>query len=379
MKMRVLAIALALTVLSGCSSLSALNPFSSDDKPPKLQPITASATARVLWQGSVGKAGLYVFTPAVVGSTVYAAAGNGSIMRIDAGRVAWKINAGQPLSGGVGADDNLVVVGTPKGEILAFAAADGALRWKAHATSAVLAPPALGDGLVVVRSADNRLTAYDAADGKRKWIYQRPMPALALRSTAGVLIDGSYVFAGFPGGKLVAVSTSNGAAVWEGTVAVPKGVTELDRIADITSLPVISNGTVCAVAFQGRVACFELGNGSQMWTRDVSSAVGLTIDDRQLYVTDDKDAVHAFDLSSGASLWKQSRLAKRRLSAPIARGDKVAVADAEGVVHFLSRADGAFAARLVTDGSAIIAAPQALGANMVLQTRGGGVFAVEVE
>ena len=116
-----------------------------------------------------------------------------------------------------------------------------------------------------------------------------------------------------------------------------------------------------------------------MWTRDVSSAVGLTIDDRQLYVTDDKDAVHAFDLNSGASLWKQSRLARRRLSAPIARGDKVAVADVEGVVHFLSRADGAFAARLTTDGSAVIAAPQALGANMLVQTRSGGVFAVEVE
>ena len=135
MKMHVLVIAFALTALSGCSTLSALNPFSSDEKPPKLQPITASATARVLWQENVGKAGLYVFTPAVVGSTVYVAAGNGNIMRIDAGRVAWKINADQPLSGGVGADDDLVVVGTPKGEVLAFAAADGALRWKAQATS----------------------------------------------------------------------------------------------------------------------------------------------------------------------------------------------------------------------------------------------------
>ena len=365
--------------LSGCSSLSALNPFSSDDKPPKLQPITASSATRILWQEKVGKAGLYVFTPAVVGSTVYAAASNGDLMRIDAGKTAWKIDADQPLSGGVGADEQLVVVGTPKGEILAFAAADGSPRWKARATSAVLAPPTLGDGLVIVRSADNRLTAYDAADGKRRWIYQRPMPALALRSTVGAVIDGQYVFAGFPGGKLVAVAASNGAAVWEGTVAVPKGVTELDRIADITSLPVISNGIVCAAAFQGRVTCFELGGGSQLWTRDVSSAVGLTIDGRRLYVTDDKDAVHAFDLNSGSSLWKQDKLARRRLSAPIARADKVAVADAEGFVHFLSQADGAFAARLATDGSPVIAAPQALGADMVVQTSRGGVFAVEVE
>lgn len=379
MNKRLWAIVGMVAALSGCSSLSALNPFSSDDKPPKLRPITASAAARILWQENVGKAGLYAFTPAVVGSTVYAAASNGKIMRIDSGRMAWKIDADQPLSGGVGADDQLVVVGTPKGEILAFAAANGALRWKGRATSTVLAPPALGDGLVIVRSADNRLTAYDAVDGKRKWIYQRPMPALALRSTVGAVIDGQYVFAGFPGGKLVAVTTSNGAAVWEGTVAVPKGVTELDRIADITSLPVISNGMVCAVAFQGRVACFELGGGSQLWSRDISSAVGLAIDNRRLYVTDDKDIVHAFDLNNGASLWKQDKLAKRRLSAPIVQGNKVAVADAEGIVHFLSQADGAFAARLATDGSAVVSAPQTLSADMVVQTSRGGVFAIEVE
>lgn len=48
-------------------------------------------------------------------------------------------------------------------------------------------------------------------------------------------------------------------------------------------------------------------------------------------------------------------------------------------MHFLSQADGAFAARLATDGSPVIAAPQALGADMVVQTSRGGVFAVEVE
>lgn len=372
----------AAIALSGCSFFDAINPFSSSDEMPKLQPLattSASASARILWQEGVGKAGLYTFTPAVVGTTVYAAAANGDIMRIDSGRKVWEIDVDEPLSGGVGADDRLVVVGTRKGEILAFATADGALQWKARATSEMLAPPALGNDVVVARTADNRLTAYDAATGKRKWVYQRPMPALALRSTTGPIIDEGHVFAGFPGGKLVAINSSNGAAVWEGTVAVPRGVTELDRIADITSPPVIVNDTICAVAFQGRLACFELRGGSQIWARDVSSAVGLTIDGRHLYVTDDKDAVHALDLSSGASLWKQDKLAKRRVSGPIVQSGKVAVADGQGIVHFLSQDDGAFVARVPTDGSPILARPQALGANLVVQTNRGGVFAIGAE
>ena len=368
------------SLLAGCSTLDALNPFASrGPKMAELQPIKATAEARVVWRESVGKSDVYAFSPAVVGSTIYAASKDGNLIRIDDGKPVWKINAGQLLSGGVGADESMVVVGSPKGDVLAFDSADGKLLWKARATSEILSPPALGDGLVVVRSGDNRLAAYNALDGKRKWIYQRPTPALSLRVTAAPIIDGKYVFAGFPGGKLIAVSTANGAATWEGTVALPKGATELDRVADITSAPVISGRAICAVAFQGRVACFDLGNGNLAWARDMSSAVGLTIDMRYLYVTDDKGAVHALDMASGASIWKQDKLSLRRVTAPMSRRGLIAVADVQGIVHFLNRDDGSFVARQTTDGSPIVAPLQVIGSNFLVQTSNGGIYAIEAQ
>ena len=373
------AVCLAL-VLAGCSTIESMNPFASrGPKMAELQPITVSAQARVVWRESVGKSDLYAFTPAVVGSSVYAASNNGTVMRIDDGALVWKINAGQPLSGGVGADAKMVVVGSPKGDLLAFSSADGTLLWKAKATSEILSPPALGEGIVAVRSGDNRLAAYDTQDGKRKWVYQRPTPALSLRVTAGPVIDGKYVFAGFPGGKLIAVSTSNGAAMWDGTVALPKGATELDRVADITSAPVISARTICSVAFQGRVACFDLSNGNLIWARDMSSSAGLAIDARYLYVTDDKGSVHALDMASGASIWKQDKLLNRRVSAPLPMRGLIAIADAQGFVHFLSRDDGSFVARLPTDGSPVVAPLQALGSSVLLQTSNGGIYAIEAQ
>ena len=373
------ALCLALA-LAGCSTIEAMNPFaSSGPKMAELQPITASAEVRVSWRDSVGKSDLYAFTPAVVGSSVYAASANGTVMRIDDGAPVWKINAGQPLSGGVGADAKMVVVGSPKGDLLAFSSADGTLLWKAKATSEILSPPALGEGIVVVRSGDNRLAAFDAQDGKRKWIYQRPTPALSLRVTAAPVVEGKYVFAGFPGGKLIAVSSSNGAALWDGTVALPKGTTELDRVSDITSAPVIAGRAICAVAFQGRVACFDLGSGNLVWARDMSSSVGLAIDSRYLYVTDDKGAVHALDMASGASIWKQDKLFLRRLSAPAAWRNMVVVADVKGVVHFLSRDDGSFVARLTTDSSAVVAPLRALGSGLLVQTSNGGIYAIEAQ
>ena len=370
--------------LSGCAALDAINPFSSKKKMPELKPITATVQARVVWQESVGKAESYVFSPAVSGTTIYVAGQAGDIARIDNGKVAWKVNtdrleASRSLSGGVGTDGRLVAVGSPEGDLLVFSTADGKLLWKAKASSEILAAPVIGDGLVIVRSGDNLLAAYDASDGKRKWGFQRPSPVLTLRVTAPPLIDGKHVFAGYPGGKLVAVNLSNGAAVWEGTVAIPRGTTELERVADITSAPVIEGRNVCAVAFQGRVACFDLGNGNLAWARDMSSAVGLTIDSRHLFVTDDKSAVHALNVTNGTSLWKQDALNSRRVTAPVLYRGFVVVADAQGIVHFLGREDGAFAARVATDGSPVVAPLQSAGSNLIVQTSKGGVFAIEVE
>lgn len=378
------AAALAPVLLAGCSTLDSLNPFSSSASGPKmaeLPPIKASAETQLLWRDGIGKSDDYVFVPAVAGSAVYAAGQDGSVARWDNGAQSWRIKAEMKLSGGVGTDGRTVVVGSPKGDVLAFAAADGKLLWKAKASSEVLAPPAVGDGLVVVRSGDNRIAAYDVADGKRKWVYQRTNPALSLRSTAAAVIADKYVVAGFPGGKLVALSVTNGAPIWEGAVALPKGATELDRVADITSAPVVDGRLICAVAFQGRVACFDVGAGGNLaWARDMSSAAGLAMDSRYVYVSDDKGAVHALDKASGASIWKQDKLFLRKLSAPMPRRGLVAVADVQGIVHFLNREDGAFAARFPTDGSPVTAPPQALGsAGVLVQTLKGGLFAIEAQ
>lgn len=373
----------------GCSTISStvdkLNPFSSSApkvKPAELVAIKPSAELTKLWQAGVGNAGEFVFTPAVVGGSVFTAAKDGTLARFDDGRQVWRSNAGQAISGGVGASDKLVVVGTAKGEVLAFHAADGRPAWRARVSSEILAAPAVAGDLVAVRSGDARIFGFEVADGKRRWVYQRSTPALALRSPVGVTLADNALYAGFPGGKLVAVALSNGAALWEGTVALPRGVTELERIADVASDPVVAGRSVCAVAYQGRAACFDTSNGNLQWARDVSSINGLDIGNRALFVTDEKGAVHAFDRNSGASLWKQDKLSMRAVSRPLAVGRHVAIADFQGVVHLLSAEDGAFAARLTTDGSAISAAPRRLGSaddSFVVQTKNGAVHALAIK
>lgn len=379
-----LAVVVALAT-SACSTMSdavdAVNPFTgSGPKMSPLQDFTASVETRTVWSASAGKAGDYTFVPAIVSDSVYVAGSDGAISKLQEGKTVWKINAGQPLSAGVGANSRLLAVGTPKGDVLAFSVEDGKLLWQSRVSSEVLATPAVGDEGVAIKSGDNRVFLFDSADGSRKWVYQRATPALAIRSAGAPIFADRYIFVGFPGGKLVALAMQNGAPVWEGLVAQPKGATELDRVADIVAAPVVDGRQICAVAFQGRVACFDMGQGGAMiWSRELSSASGLALDGRYLFVTDEKGAVHALDRLSGSSLWKQDKLLNRRVSAPAVRRDLVAVADAEGMVHLLSRDDGSFVGRRKTDGTAVRAPLQLLGSDFLVQTTGGSVSAIEAQ
>ncbi|MBI4195316.1 MAG: outer membrane protein assembly factor BamB [Betaproteobacteria bacterium] len=350
-------------------------------KPAELVAIKPAVSPRILWQGSVGGAEKNVFFPAVSGNVLYAAGASGPVVGFDAvnGAQSLRVDTGQRISGGVGAGGGLVLVGTPKGEVLAYDRTGKAI-WKAQLSGEVLAPPSVAANVVVVRTGDGRLFGLDAADGKRKWLYQRATPALSVRSHAGVVIYRNAVFAGFPGGRMVALALANGNVGWEATVALPRGTTELERVADITSPPVVDDRQACAVAFQGRVACFDVLSGSSIWGRDVSSVAGMSADARNFYVTDDRNAVVALDRTSGASIWKQDRLFGRGVTAPLAFGRYVVVGDFEGYVHFMSREDGSFVGRAATDGSAVISPPVALDlTSFVVQTRNGGVFAITVQ
>lgn len=359
---------------AGCSLFGSDKPKMAD-----LQKIDSPREVELLWEERVGRSDRFALTPLVDGNSVFAAANDGTVARYDNGQEVWRVKAESRLSGGVGGDSSRVVVGSTKGDIFVFDASDGQLQWQAKVSSEVLAPPAVDASLVIVKSGDNRLYAFNAINGERKWIYQRATPVLSVRGTGQPVISQGHVFAGFPGGKLVAVNLENGVAVWEGTVSLPRGATELDRIADIVSAPVIDGELICAVAYQGRTTCFNLVSGSQVWSRDISSSVGLTIDYHYVYVTDDKGAVYALDRENGANAWKQDKLHLRSVSGPVAQREWIAVGDVAGMIHFLNREDGSFIARTKTDGSRIQAPLKKYGSGLLVQTQRGGLLTFRVQ
>ena len=378
--------ALTLAVLTaGCSSFSLYNPFGGDaprNPPAALVDLKPTMAVKNAWTYSIGSAGTYSFSPAVAGEFVFIAAADGSLAKLDAatGKLVWRINVGKKLTGGVGVSiaGDVVTVAAEKGQILAFDG-NGKTRWTAQASSEVLAPPAIGEGLVAVRSQDNKVQAFDLESGARRWQVQRTSPPLTLRTPSGIVIDNGVVYVAMPGGRLLALAANNGGARWEMAVGEPRGATELERVTDLAGIPQIAGREICAVSYQGKLACFDKTTGAPRWNKEMSSDVAVGMDERFVFAADEKGAVSAFSRDGGRSVWRNDKLANRRLSAPISFGRAVAVGDFQGQIHFMSREDGAFLARVASDGSQIIGMPTVAGANLVLQTHNGAVVALTTQ
>ena len=369
----------ALTMaLAGCGSFW---PWSGPQKPPMpaAPEVAAPVAARAVWSVRIGPAGVG-FAPVVIGESVFLASSDGRVARLEAatGRTQWQVDLGRKLTGGVGSDGDRVVVAARDGSLIALDGS-GKQAWSIALGAEAVTVPSVGLGLVLVRTSDNRISAFESDSGKRRWTFQRQLPPLVLRQSGGIAIAPGTAFAGLPGGRIVALGLQNGAVRWEAPVSQPRGATEIERIADVVGTPMVSGRDVCAASFQGRVACFEASTGRQLWSRDVSSSTGLDVDARMVSVVDDRDQVHAFS-RSGASVWRQDRLSRREVSAPLSLGPVLVVGDSKGLVYLVSRDDGAIAGRFSTDGTPIASAPVAAAGRMaIVQTTGGTIAAFELQ
>lgn len=389
--MRILLALLLAAGVAGCSTTKdmlgsvggwfGMSGGSAKVKPAELAEIKATATLARAWDVNVGSGGKYVFSPASDGQAVYAASVEGRVVKLDlaTGKEVWRVDAGRTLSAGVGLGAGLALVGTPKGELLAYRTDNGKLEWTANLSGEILTPPVAGSGLVAARGNDGRTWLFDAADGKQRWVYGRQLPTLILRIPGDLVLTTRALFVGHPGGKLTALSLVNGGPLWEANVALPKGVTELERIADVSGALAADERLICAAAYQGRVGCFDQLNGNPVWLRDFSGLGGVALGERFLFAADEHAVVQGYDKLRGASLWKQEALRDRGVITPLVLGNHVALADYQGIVHLLSLEEGAMVGRASTDGSPVLGRLVAAGGSLVLQTANGGVYAFKIQ
>jgi len=346
---RLIAAALALAVLAACDKDKDVEP------PAELVDFKESLGVQRAWTLSLGGGDEVMrdgLAPAAIGDRVFLAGRGGDVVAVQAvsGKTIWRTRTKAELTGGPGAGQGLVVVGTADGELIALDETTGTRRWSAKLGGEILAAPAIAEGAVVVRTVAGRLLGLALTDGKELWREDQQIPRLTLRGTGAPAIAGGTAVSGFDNGRVLAVDAVRGEVLWEQLVSPARGRTELERLVDIDSAVKISGSDIFVAGFQGRVSMLALDTGQAWWSREISSHRGLDIDDERVVVTSAMGEVIALNRRTGVEIWRQNGLRLRRLSAPAIIAGRVAVADFEGYVHWLDAATGAFVARSKSGG-----------------------------
>lgn len=344
----------ALLGIAGCSSFDR----DADKKPAELTKFKAERKLKKVWSRSVGdgQGGLYHrLVPALDGDLIVAASHNGQVRAYDAerGKPRWRVRLGESLIGGVGLADERVFLGSGNGSIIALSAEDGRQLWTHDLSGEVLAPPQSDGERVYVQTFDGRVIALNAETGERLWSHASGVPVLTLRGTSTPLLYSDLVIVGLASGKLVALDRETGGLRWEQRIALPQGSTEIERLVDVDGELLLHNGTLYAVAYQGQLAALDPDSGRRLWSREVSSHVGLAAGFSNIYVVGHAGSVTAFGINGQGVRWEQTVLARRQLTAPTSWASYVAVGDFEGYLHLLSQVDGHLVARVRVNSSGL--------------------------
>ncbi len=357
---------LTLVFLAACSG------GANKPKPAELQAVLPVVPVQQVWTARLGAVN-FPMALSVSGRTLFGAASEGVVAAIDAGtgRDIWRLNLATPLAAGVGSDGRVAAVVTLGNELVAIV--EGREIWRERLTAQAYTAPFVAGGRIFVLTADRAVHAFDGNSGRKLWMQQRPTEPLVLRQAGVLLAVGDTLVAGLAG-RLTGLNPANGSIRWEVPIASPRGINDVERLVDLVGPVSRLSNVVCVRAFQASVGCVNAERGVLQWTKTADGNVGMDGDERLVFAVESDGKVVTWKRVDGEAGWRSEQLRYRGLTAPRVVGRSIAIGDASGFVHLLSREDGALLNRLATDGSPITGAPTLVGETLVVVTQAGTIF-----
>jgi outer membrane protein assembly factor BamB len=368
----VVLMAVAFTI--GCSASDTF------EQPAQLPDVNQQVSFERVWNVTVGDGhdGEFLYlAPLNADDVVYAASTDGELLALNAetGKQIWKNSVEDRIFAGVGGDAKQLYLVSRDADLLALSREDGRELWRASLPTEVLSSPQSNGSLVVVQTTDGRVLAFNAADGEKRWQYDSVVPALSVRAAAAPLVGADVIISGFANGKLLALSAESGQPLWQYEVGAPQGRTELERLVDITSQPLVLENAILAVGYQGKLALIDLRTGNDIWSKTASSLHSPMVSNGNIFLASANGDLVAMRGSDRRDLWTQDKLAWRQLTQPVPFDDYLVVGDFDGYLHVVSQKSGELVGQMKFDGDGIRVPAQRLSNGNLLIFGNGGKLA----
>ena len=392
--MRILAKLTCAVMLS--MSITGCSLFEDEDDPdiiPELVEIEAKFEPDIQWQEQVGDGVEHHFSrlkPVMFEGKVFAASREGIVSAFDAnsGDELWSIDLrsdadgffddqqSQRVAGGITVAFNKLYLGTEHGEVFALNLSDGSIIWNKKVKGEVITPPGAGDGLIVVNTGAGYLVALHPDSGEQRWEYEQEVPPLTLRGISSPVVGSGGVIFGSANGKLNVVISQSGLEAWKQSVATAVGASELERLVDVDTQPVIGGDTIYSLSYNGNLIAVDVQSGQIKWKKEYSAYRNIALDGFNIYLTDVSGHVYAVDSRNGELIWKQSQLQRRGLTGTYSSDDYVLVGDSLGYLHWLDKSSGEMVSRIELDSDGLYVAAIGKGKQVIVQSRNGEITAL---
>ena len=378
--------------LFSCSSIDDEDP---DTLVAELTDINSAFDTEVLWQTSVGDGVEDYFSrikPMVAYDKVFSASRAGDVVAFDVatGKKVWQVDLSEQdnqssfwssrapalIAGGPIAGSNKVFLGSESGKVFALNAQTGELVWQANIKGEVISPPAIDSGILVVNSASGIMMGFDADTGDVLWEIEQDVPALTLRGISAPVIASGGVLIGTGKGELSVYILEKGQQGWVTEVGEASGSTELERVIDVDSAPVVFGDKVYAISARGNLVAIELKSGRILWKRQYSSHRQLSVYRNNIFITNTQGHIYALNRLNGIEQWSNLGLTNRNVTGPVIVDNYVVVGDYEGYLHWISQDTGEIVARHEVDSSGIHSTPTVADGIIYTQARDGTLQAI---
>lgn len=380
---------------------SALVACSSKDEDPDL--VVADLTelenafdAEVVWDSCIGDGVDDYFSrikPIIAYDKVYSASRMGDVIALDkeSGDELWHVDLSDInnersfwdnrvsalVAGGPVAGLNKVFFGTENGDVFALDAETGELAWHAKLKGEIITSPSIDSGILVVNSASGLLKAFNASNGEELWEVDQDVPALTLRGISTPTIASGGVIIGSGKGDVNVYILDTGQSGWETEIGAATGSTELQRVVDVDSAPVVFGDKIYAISARGNLAAIELKSGRILWKRKYSSYRQIAVHLNDIYITNVRGHIHALNRLDGIERWSNPTLQNRGVTGPAVVDKYIVVGDYEGYLHWLDQETGEIVSRHNVDGSGIYSTPTVVDDILYSQSRDGDLQAIQ--
>ena len=154
-------------------------------------------------------------------------------------------------------------------------------------------------------------------------------------------------------GKVNVLLQSNGATVNQINVGEAIGANALERIADVSSSPLILGNILYAAAFSGGLVEYDFGTFNYLAKLGYQTSRDLGFDQDSIVLTADDGSVSCINREDNSQRWVNTQLSYRNVTAPVVFGGYAAVGDYEGYLYLMDMADGSIDYMIEADSSGI--------------------------